>query len=138
MQVELRSQLELAAVSSGRSMNAEIVHRLENSFSSSQSSPTDAGAAANRGIARLEVELLAGKLDLILLTSAFEEAIKCLPVEVVESNTPFKSQLKMLRKHTARYAISDEDAARLNREHAAKLNAVLTEITAEIAGSQGS
>ena len=113
---EVHSEVARTAKLNKRSMNAEIVHRLQNS-----------GSTVPQSLF-LETQLLTRQLDLCYLAKAMTELQKQIPDEVI---TPeLKATLRSILRVTRRFALSDAAEDELTKRHQDKLTEVLFDIQA--------
>lgn len=115
----LYEDLKLEAETSGRSLNAEVVRRLETSLETDKFLSLDVDGPATRA-AVLEVTELVRQLDVVDLLEAVGEIVEALPSEFVEANTDLKSSLRAVRLLTKRLGITPERIARIRHDYEVK------------------
>ncbi|ATQ79194.1 hypothetical protein CR152_30180 [Massilia violaceinigra] len=120
----MRDRVTEAAKLSGRSMNAEIIQRLDTTFApAAQSELLDLDVP--RQTAMLELITLVRRLDVIDLLELVQDIVPAIPPEVIEGRPELKANLKQLRKLTKRLSVSSDEANRIAQEHQKKLNLLL-------------
>lgn len=118
----LRDRIAEVAKENNRSMNAELVSRIESSFEAK-----DQSALAQR-VAHLELELLARQLDLAWFSTLITDVAPHIQQEVVDANLDLKANLKMLRRFTKKFALGKEDLERMDKDHGERLKQALSEM----------
>jgi len=132
----LYEALKSEAETSGRSLNAEVIRRLETSFQTDKFLSLDVDGPAARA-AVLEVMQLVRQLDVVDLLEAVGEIAEALPSTLIESNTDLKSSLRAVRLLTKRLGITPERAARIKHDYDVKFKGAVEHMI-EAENRQGS
>lgn len=123
MQPELKARLEAEAEKAGRSLNAELIARLEQSLE-----PMGQGDLFNsdmpRQAAMVELLTLVRRLDVVDLLDLLREVVPAIPEEVIEARPDLKANLNFLRKLMRRLNIRPDEAHQLAYAHQEKLKEV--------------
>lgn len=115
----LYEQLKREAEAAGRSLNAEVVQRLETSLQVDTFLSKPVNDPASQA-AVLEVTQLVRQLDVVDLLEAVGEIANLIPPEVIESTSDLKSNLRVVRLLTKRLGITPERAARIRHDYDVK------------------
>lgn len=123
----MREQIAAAAKANNRSMNAEIISRLGDSFSPVQGDATVEADLKYR-LLFLESEVLARQADLVDVTALIEEYASTLPAGVLDANSNPSRVIARLRKMLRRYFLSPDAEVKLNKDRQEKMTALVHEI----------
>lgn len=117
----MRDRIADEAKKNNRSMNAELVARLEASFRSTAEQLNLFDADFPRQTAMIELMTLVRQLDVIDLVELVRDLIPSIPDDVISSNAVLKLSLRHMKKLIKRLAVEPDEAQRIAREHQTQL-----------------
>lgn len=120
----LYEELKQKADFAGRSLNAEVVNRLETSLQTEEFLNRQVADPAGQA-AVLEVMTLIRQLDVVDLIQVLRDVMPALPPELIDSSPELKANLKMVRMLMRRLAISPDQASRIKDQYDAKYRQAL-------------
>ena len=120
----LYEELKKKAEAAGRSLNAEVVRRLETSLETEEFLNQHVADPEGQA-AVLEVMTLIRQLDVVDLIQVLRDVMPALPPEIVDADPALKANLKMVRMLMRRLTISSDQASRIKDEYDAKYRKAL-------------